>query len=72
MYDHILKAKVRLRLKTKMRSTMHNNHLNNLMVLKVYQDKIDKVNIRLYKVNIKLHPSNSIKHLGVRIDRFLH
>ena len=63
---------MRLRLKTKVRSAMHNNHLNNLMVLNVYQDEIDKFNIQLYKVNIRLHPSNSIKHLVVRIDRFLH
>ena len=34
------------RLKTKMRSAMHNNRLNYLMLLHVYQDEIDKVNIR--------------------------
>ena len=33
------------RLKTKMRSTMHNNRLNHLIVLHVYQDEIDKVDI---------------------------
>ena len=34
------------RLKTKMTSTMHNNRLNHLIVLHVYQDEIDKVDIR--------------------------
>ena len=34
------------RLKTKMRSAMHNDRLNYLMLLHVYQDEIDKVNIR--------------------------
>ena len=34
------------RLKTKMRSTMHNNRVNNLMVSPVYHDEIDKVDIR--------------------------
>ena len=34
------------RLKTKMRSAMHNNRLNHLMLLHVYQDEIDKANIR--------------------------
>ena len=34
------------RLKTKMRSTMHSNRLNHLMVLHLYQDEIDKVDIR--------------------------
>ena len=34
------------RLKTKMRSTMHNNRRSDLMVLHVYQDEIDKIDIR--------------------------
>ena len=37
------------RLKTKMRSmrsTMYNNRLNHLMVFHLYQDEIDKVDIR--------------------------
>ena len=34
------------RLKTKMRSTMHNNCVNHLMVSPVYHDEIDKVDIR--------------------------
>ena len=33
-------------LKTKMRSTVNNNHLDHLMVLHVYQGEIDKVDIR--------------------------
>ena len=33
-------------LKTKMRSTMHSNHLNHLMILHVYQAKIEKIYIR--------------------------
>ena len=33
------------RLKTKTRSKMHNNRLNHLMVLHVYQDEIGKVDI---------------------------
>ena len=34
------------RLKTKMRSTMYNNRLHHLMVFHVYQDEIDKFDIR--------------------------